>query len=226
MEGILMRFEEAHAHFIESHAKKRSGDRLYHLKKGHEHAEQLFLKLIWWIAFGNFDHLHPQYEVYDFKDGKRYLDFAFILGFIKICIEIDGFGPHWQNMSLEKFSDDRTRQNYLSMERWIILRFSYDDIVNHPRQCQQILQQQLGLLLGNQSNVHLNHYEQEVVRYGLKTNGILNIHEIHDHLMISDKAARILLRSMAQKNLLRPIGGPMRIHSYQLVYEIVHKLYL
>lgn len=222
----MMKFEEAHEAFIESHAQRRSGDRLYHLKKGHAHAERLFLKAAWWVAFGNFDHLHPEYEVYDFKDGKRYLDFAYILGFIKICIEIDGFGPHWQNMSNEKFSDDRMRQNYLSLDRWIILRFSYDDLVYHPRQCQQILQQQLGLLLGNRSNMNLNHFEHEIIRYGLKTTGIMNVHEIHEHLMISEKAARKILKGMVEKQLIRPIGGPTRIHSYQLVYEVVHKLYV
>jgi hypothetical protein len=219
-----MKFDEAHDAFIESHLQKRSGDRLYYLKKGHEHAEKQMLKLVWWVAFGNFDNLHPQYEVYDFKDGLRYLDFAFILGFIKICIEIDGYGPHWENMSREKFSDDRMRQNHLSLDGWIIIRFSYDQLIHNPRQCQQLLQQLIGRLQGNRTIMNLNHYEQEVLRYGIKTNGVMAAHEIHEHLGISMKSARALLYSMADKKLLIPMGGPQRIHKYQTNYEMINKL--
>ncbi|WP_426901554.1 hypothetical protein [Rossellomorea vietnamensis] len=41
--------------------------------------------------FQHFRFLHPEYEINDFKDGKRYLDFAYIRPTMQICFEIDGW---------------------------------------------------------------------------------------------------------------------------------------
>lgn len=69
-----MDFETAYANFINLHMKKRRGERLRRLIEGHGHGEKMVLKKIWWPAIRNFDNLHPEYEVNDFKDGHRYLD--------------------------------------------------------------------------------------------------------------------------------------------------------
>lgn len=73
-----MDFEREYQSFLEGHVRKREGERLRRLQEGHGKAEKEFLKNVWWPLFHHFHHLHPEYEVNDFKDGKRYLDFAFI----------------------------------------------------------------------------------------------------------------------------------------------------
>lgn len=71
-----MEFEEAYNEFISEHASRRKGERLRRLTEGHAHGEKMFLERVWWPAFGHFQQLHPEYEVYDFRDGSRFLDFA------------------------------------------------------------------------------------------------------------------------------------------------------
>lgn len=39
----------------------------------------------------------------DFKDGHRFIDFAYIQPHFRIAIEIDGFGPHWQDITPDEF---------------------------------------------------------------------------------------------------------------------------
>ena len=75
----------------------------------------------------------------DFKDGKRYLDFAYIRPGFRICIEIDGYGPHLKNSSRWQFSDSLERQNQLVIDGWTVLRFSYDQVKEKPRRCQQFV---------------------------------------------------------------------------------------
>ncbi|MGO4273748.1 DNA-binding response regulator, partial [Paenibacillus sp. TAF58] len=92
-------FEKAHEVFLAKHISMRGGERLKRLKEGHGHAEKLFLEQIWWSAFGHFQDLHPEYEIKDFRDGTRFLDFAFLCHSLRLAIEIDGFGPHFADVS-------------------------------------------------------------------------------------------------------------------------------
>ena len=47
----------------------------------------------------------------------------------KIAIEVDGFAFH---TDAEVFQHDRNRQNYLVLNGWQILRFTWQDLVEHP----------------------------------------------------------------------------------------------
>ena len=71
-------FEDKHKQYINSHMTRRKGERLRRLKEGHGYAEKLFLQNVWWPIIGHYEYLHPEYEISDFKDGSRYLDFAYI----------------------------------------------------------------------------------------------------------------------------------------------------
>jgi hypothetical protein len=59
----MVRFEEAHAKFIQSHLDRRTGERRDRLERGHSHGERLFLENEWWPLYGNFNQLHPECEV-------------------------------------------------------------------------------------------------------------------------------------------------------------------
>ncbi|TXK74458.1 DUF559 domain-containing protein [Paenibacillus sp. N3.4] len=141
-------FHEAHQAFLSEHAIKRSGERLRRLKEGHGHAEKMFLQHVWWKAFGNFNNLHPEYEIKDFRDGTRFLDFAFLRPSLRLTIEIDGYGSHSSQISRSQFSDQWNRQNHLIIDGWKILRFSFDDVKERSRMCEQTLQQFMGRYLG------------------------------------------------------------------------------
>lgn len=73
-----MEFEDDYSRWLEAHIRARKGEALRRLREGHGHAEQLFLKKVWYPAFRDFAFLYPEYEIHEFKDGQRYLDFVYI----------------------------------------------------------------------------------------------------------------------------------------------------
>ncbi|ACS99889.1 hypothetical protein [Paenibacillus sp. JDR-2] len=212
-----MSFESVHQKWYEMHLKKLNGKDKERLMQGHAHAERLFLKNVWFTAFRNFENLHPEYKVADFRDGARYLDFAYLKYPLKLSIEIDGFGPHLSQASRNHFSDDRIRQNHLVIDGWRILRFSYDDICDRPRMCEQIVQQFMSTWLDRHytersSDAIIQH---EVLRLALRTEKPLRAREVSTYLTVHIETARSILRELAKLNLLLPCGGgKQRVHSY------------
>jgi hypothetical protein len=141
-----MSFEKEYQIFMEKHIKVSNGERLKKLKD-HGEAEVLFLQKVWWPMFGNFDDLHPEYEVTDFKDGKRYIDFAYILSRHKLALEILGYHLHCRDLTRWEFSDSCTRHNHLLIDVWLTVYFSYDQVNGKSRMCEQILHQAMLKLL-------------------------------------------------------------------------------
>jgi very-short-patch-repair endonuclease len=68
--------------------------------------------------------LRPQY-----KCGKYKIDFVIKKKKIKIAIELDGFNYH--DRDKKQFNYERKRQNYLTKNGYIILRYTWDDIKNN-----------------------------------------------------------------------------------------------
>ncbi|MBP3962467.1 DNA-binding response regulator [Paenibacillus sp. DLE-14] len=203
----------------------QKGEGRHRLEEGQGHSERLFLQQVWYPAIRSFDHLFGEYEVADFKDGSRYLDFAYIREPIKLAIEIDGYGPHSAKVSRWQFSDSLMRQNHLIIDGWQLLRFSYDDIAERPRMCEQILQQFMGCWLGGvyhrgRPRGASELLEAEVLRYGLRLNRPLRPRDVMELLQISREKAYHLLHQMLLNNLLRPAGkGTKTIRSFLINRE-------
>lgn len=160
-------FEDAHAKLLERHSTRRQGERLRRLREGHGYGEKLFLENVWWPAVGSFDDLHPEFEVNDYLDGKRYLDFAVIRGGVRMAIEIDGFGPHAAKLDRKQFATGLMRQNHLVMDGWKVIRLSVDDLESRPRMCQQLIQQCMGLWFNTSSKAEhpLTVEERVILRF-------------------------------------------------------------
>lgn len=212
-----MGFEEEYQAFLNAHLQARTGERLRRLQEGHKYAEMLFLKQVWWPLFYQFKYLHPEYEVNDYKDGYRYLDFAYFRPGIRICIEIDGYGPHLKNISRWQFSDNLERQNQLVIDGWTVIRFSYDQVKEKPRRCQQIVQQVIGRWLGDElDELSLSFLEKEVLRLVIRKGEEVSPREVQKYLKLSDKPVRKVLSSLVEKKLLIPASGTVRIRTYRL----------
>ncbi|MFD0692913.1 endonuclease domain-containing protein [Paenibacillus sp. GCM10027628] len=203
------------------------GERLRRLKEGHGHAEKLFLQQVWWKAFDDFQDLHPEYEVRDFRDGYRYIDFAFIRHSLRLAIEIDGYGTHSAHISRSQFSDQWMRQNHLIIDGWKVLRFTYDDVKDRPRMCEQILQQFMGRYFGDtqQQVVEMNYIEKEICRFTQTIDRFLTPRDVCEKFGFGQKKARRILLAMAEKRLLLPAGaGQKRIKCYKLHPAVAAKL--
>lgn len=216
-----MGFDQDYAAFMDLHLKRRKGERKRRLEEGHGNAEMLFLKNVWWPLFGNFYNLHPEYEVSDFKDGKRFLDFAYLRHAIRICFEVDGYGPHVKNISRWQFADQLERQNQLIIDGWTVIRFSYDQVQEQPRRCQQVTQQVIGRILGDELNhLKLTLLEKEVIRFAIKKEDIITPRDICRLLNLTYKPAKKVIIHMVDKKILCPVGGTQRIRSYRLAEGI------
>ena len=216
-----MAFEEEYQAFIKAHLQGRTGERLRRLQEGHGHAEKMFLKQVWWPLFYHFRYLHPEYEVDDFKDGNRYLDFAYIRPAIRICFEIDGYGPHQRNISRWQFSNNLERQNQLVIDGWTVIRFSYDQVQEQPRQCQQIVQQVIGRWLGDElDQTSLSFVEKEVLRLAIRKGVVISRMEVEQYLKLSDKTVKKVLTQLVDKKMLIPVSGTMKIRFYRLGEQV------
>jgi hypothetical protein len=212
-------FEKQYQNFITMHKGERSGENLRRLVEGHDHAERMFLEKVWFPAVGCFDFLVPEYEVHDFKDGVRYLDFAYLRPPHKICIEIDGYGSHMRDVNRWQFSDHLLRQNDLVSDDWKVYRFSYDDLKEKPRRCQQSLQQLMGKWYGSglPEQEDLSLVERELVKLTIKLHPkALTPTEAMAHIRCSGRFTRILLHRLVARNLLLPAAGNKRIRSYRI----------
>ena len=212
-----MGFDEEYQVFLSAHTEARTGERLRRLQEGHGRAEMMFLEKVWWPLFHHFHHLHPEYEVDDFKDGKRYLDYAYIRPAIRICIEIDGYGPHLRNISRWQFADNLVRQNQLVIDGWNVIRFSYDQVKDQPRQCQQMVQQVIGRWLGDElDQTSLSFLEKEILRLAIRKGVPVTPAEIQKYMGHSDKPVKKVLTQLVEKGWLIPASGTSRIRSYRV----------
>ncbi|MCT8136855.1 DNA-binding response regulator [Anaerobacillus sp. CMMVII] len=212
-----MGFEEEYQIFMNAHLQTRTGECLRRLEEGHKHAEMLFLKEVWWPLFHHFRYLYPEYEVNDFKDGVRYLDFAYIRPAIRICFEIDGYGPHLKNISRWQFSDSLERQNQLVIDGWTVIRFSYDQVKEKPRRCQQIVQQVIGRWVGDELDLTtLSLVEKEVLRLAIRKGEVIYPIEVEKYLKLSGKTVKKVLSQLVDKKMLIPASGVVRVRSYRL----------
>lgn len=220
-----MGFEGEYLAFMTAHLQARNGERLRRLQEGHNKAEMLFLKQVWWPLFYNFRYLHPEYEVNDFKDGTRYLDFAYIRPAIRICHEVDGNGPHLKNISRWQFSDSLERQNQLVIDGWTVIRFSYDQVKEKPRRCQQIVQQVIGRWLGDElEHTSLSFSEKEVLRLAIRKGTDISPIEVQNYLKLSDKTVKKVLSQLVDKKMLIPASGIKRVRSYRLGDQVRHPI--
>jgi len=188
---------------------------------------KLILQNIWWPAIGNFDHLHPEYEVSDFRDGTRFLDFAWLPGFARLNVEGDGLETHARKISRTGFDDDRIRQNHLIIDGWSVLRFTHDMVKERPRMCQQMLLQFMGKLYGKQKtntdahNLQLSLEEKEILRLAFRLSSAIRPQDVSDLLNIESQKSRKLLHRMSAKEILLPAGdGNQRIKAFRLSQNV------
>ncbi|WP_336785275.1 DNA-binding response regulator [Paenibacillus sp. MMO-177] len=156
-------FDSYYEEWLAVQLKAGSSDRQRRLRE-HGYAERIFMEQVWVPAIGQSEYLHGEYEVSDFKDGVRLLDFAYVRHPYRIAIEIDGYGPHCRDIDRRGFADRLLRQNHLMLDGWVVLRFSFDDVKERPRQCQQMLQQMLGKLYSQEAGKDMTLHQREIIR--------------------------------------------------------------
>jgi hypothetical protein len=218
-------FDQIHREWLDSHLQRRRGERRRRLQEGHNHAEKAMLRHVWWPSFGHFQHLHPEYEVIDFREGPRYLDFAYIRPPVRIAIEVDGYGPHLRDISRRQFCDQWVRHMHLINDSWIVVRIGYDDVRERPRLWQQLFQQMIGRLFGDLGTQvrEADCIEREVIRLALRLGRPIKLKDVEMMLQCGYRYARNLMQHLVEKHWFVPDGGgTKRIHSWRLNMDNKH----
>lgn len=214
-------FENAHRLLLERHLNMRKGERKGRLLRGHQYAEKLLLKNVWWPLFGSLDQLHPEYEVYDWNRKSQFLDVAFLPPFGRFGLECDGFQSHVKDMDRERFSYSLNRDTFLTGMGWKIIHFSFDDVQNRPEICRMLLQTVIGpSLIRKSAENSISPIEREMMRVAWNLGKGIRPKDVMNHYGVNFRTARKWLQSLVDKGLLRPII----INRYICYYEPVEGL--
>lgn len=212
-------FEAAFAAWWRRVRRKASDRGRARLAGGLSHASLYFLRFVWWPAFRSLSGLIPEYEIVDYKDGYRYIDFVYLTNGLRIAIELDGRGPHRLHISSADFEDELMRQNYLMLDRWLLLRFPYLMLRDKPRQCQQLLQQ----LLGSAGGAHMETFnqlsptEQRILACVSKITGFFGPSQVAAVIGISKNTAHKYIRLLAAKQFISPVNAEhQKVRRYTL----------
>lgn len=213
-----MDFEQAHQQLLEQHLSNRTGERRGRLARGHQYAEKLLLQNVWWPLFGNLDHLHPEYEVYDWNRKSQFLDFAFLPAYGRFGLECDGYQSHVKDMDRERFSYSLNRDNFLKGLGWTIIHFSFDDVQNRPEICRMLLQMVISpSLLRISPGEALSPQEKEIVKLAWSQEKGLRPKDVVLQYNMNFRTARKQLQELVRKGQLRPVIQ----NSYICYYEPV-----
>ncbi|WP_090646631.1 hypothetical protein [Paenibacillus sp. UNC496MF] len=205
-------FEHAYERMMQASIETASEERRRRIK-AHDQAEKEFLAKVWWPAVGNLDDLPPAYELVDLTGGTRFADYAYLppLSF-RLIIEIDGFGPHWRDISRWKFADDLQRQNHLLIDGWHLLRFAFDDMKEKPRRCQQAVLLGLAKWGGKvrTEETVLSIMERGLLHLLIESRGELSPTEAAEKAGFNERTARKAFGTLEAKGIVHPIVSRSR----------------
>ncbi|MUT65918.1 hypothetical protein GOM71_08235 [Paenibacillus sp. NEAU-GSW1] len=224
----MVLFEQAYDAFLEKHLAGRSGERRARLARGHSYAEKLFLKQVWWPLAGHFEHLHPEYEIWDWNRKSQFLDFAYITPLGRFGLECDGYQSHVKDMDRERFSYALNRDNFLTGSGWRMLHFSFDDVQSRPEVCRMLLQHALGPALLRKdegSRGSLGRVEKEILHLAWQLGRPVRPKDICEWLQIDYRTARKHLLAMVSKALLDPVSKGRTNRYYAINQGALEQLY-
>ncbi|MBM7652432.1 DNA-binding CsgD family transcriptional regulator [Neobacillus cucumis] len=109
------------------------------------------------------------------------------------------------------------------IDGWTVIRFSYDQVMEHPRRCQQIVQQVIGRWVGDGlDQISLSIVEKEVLRLAIRKGEAISPVEVQKYLKLSDKTVLKVLSQLVDKKMLIPASGTIRVRSYRLGNQVKH----
>ncbi|MDF2652542.1 MAG: hypothetical protein K0Q73_8347 [Paenibacillus sp.] len=209
--------------FIEKFEREAVLKGLYRNKLGT--TEYNFLLKVWGPAFQhNFDGLHAEYPLKDFKGGVRFADFVYIRNGIKLLIEIDGFTTHARNISPGDFDDHLARQNDLILSGWLILRFSANQAEKDPYICQRQIKQAIGhwwsltqgTLTADDTNIWMLR-KQYLIHLAHRHNGRIRPADVSEAFRISSATSSSWLKRFTEEGHFQPIKQAARVTHYALI---------
>lgn len=202
-----MGFVTAHQAWLDKHVQSREGERRGRLERGHGHGERLFLEKVWWPLFGHFDHLHPEYEVADWRGQPYFVDFAWIIGKVRFVFEVKGYGPHVQRMDRERYCRELNRETFLQTLGYRVVSIPYDDVEKRPEVIRFLLKGLLVPYANLEGNRTLSTVERETLILAMRHGRQVRPVDLVRELRINNRTAVNILKGLCEKGKLQPIAA-------------------
>lgn len=221
-----MGFAEEHHKWLEYHKKRRTGERLDRLERGHRHGEQMFVERVWWPVFGNLNDLHPEYEVADWRGMPYFVDFVWKPGQLKFAIEVKGYGPHVTKTDRTRYRQELNRETYLQIAGYRIVAVPYDDLEAAPELTISLLKALLTpCLLKNMAEEgrEFTRVERDILRIASRKNRLLRPVDLVNELGIDPRTVKKHINALCEKGKLKPVlaQGRNRVCRYELVPSLM-----
>ncbi|OFW79328.1 MAG: hypothetical protein A2201_11570 [Alicyclobacillus sp. RIFOXYA1_FULL_53_8] len=99
-----------------------------------------------------------------------------------------------------------------------MLRFTYKDVQERPRLCQQTIQQLVGRITGDSSGIlkGMKVLDREIIRMAMDSTHPVTVQDVVVRFALGRRAAARHLKKLSEVDWLEPIGGPLRIHAYRI----------
>lgn len=219
-----MGFQTEHDAWIQDHMKRRTGERLDALKRGHGYGNQLFVELIWWPLIGHFNGLHPEYEVKDWRGRSYYADFLWEVGGTRIVFEIMDYGSHGTDRT--KYRMDLNRGLFLQSQDCLIYYIALDELKENPTfilsSLRSILSPYLSVAQGRTLRTY-SKIERDLMRAAIRHHRVIRptevARELELHTMTVIKYCRILVEKGRLRALAKGTSG--RVTSYEYVGSLL-----
>lgn len=211
-----MIFEQQWNSFLKDQIQSAVGRRLEMLEKNLVGEKKMFREVLW-PAFQSFDGFSLEYEMKSISGVNIYLDVFYHP--LKFAFESEGFVPHAEKITRERFSFERMRIRTLALYGYKFIPFSWDELDKQPESCRRFVYELLGRYSGSDDPAirELAVYEREVIRYALRLNRSFRLLDVSYCLGLEADASRNVLRKLMERELVRPLGqGRQKIRLYEL----------
>lgn len=218
-----MEFEQAYEAFMQKHIGQRTGERKGRLMSRNFHGEKLFLRNVWWPLKGNLDHLHPEYEIADWRGRSYFADFAWAPPGAPIFLwEIKGFAKHVRDVDRNGYSNELNRELFLQGMGYRLASSAYDDVEGRPELVITLLRLLLSQFQADVLPVKLNELtEKEIIRLAIRLARPFRPVDATRHLGINYRTTMKHINSLIAKGWIKPVvsGAGERIVWYALAKD-------
>lgn len=222
-----MSFLEEHESWIRDHLKRRQGERLDALKRGHGFGNRLFVEQIWWPLAGHFHGLHPEYEVKDWRGRAYYADFMWRAGSVRFVFEVMDYGSHGTDRT--KYRLDLNRGLFLQSQDCSVHYISLDELKENPAFIFSALRGILAPYLAADSGAArlsagktYSKLERDLMKAAIRNNRILRPTEVARELELHASTVIKYCRILVDKGKFRGVerGVSRRINYYEYIGPI------
>ncbi|CAH1209890.1 hypothetical protein PAECIP111892_03338 [Paenibacillus auburnensis] len=221
-----MGFTEEHQKWLDRHKRRRTGERLDRLERGHGHGERMFVERVWWPIFGHLDDLHPEYEVSDWRGRPYFVDLVWKPGQVKFAIEIKGYGPHVQHTDRTRYRQELNRETYLQIAGYRVVSVPYDDLESMPELTISLFKSLLIPYLLKNPDGERSQYtrlEKDILRMAAHSNGLIRPVDLVNELGVNPRTIRKFMKQLCNKGKFRPLPaeGSNRICRYEYIHSLL-----